>query len=156
MSVIEATSVAVRTMADGTLRLSVDIDPSHSQAAFALFGMPGSPMALAALTQQAAQESAQKSAIAHAQKPFVPKGGNLSKDAAMICNDEMFREWVSVCDGSPVIATSERAAEFMRENCCILSRAELDNDPEAADRFKLLMKQYREWLKGEGECLMTP
>jgi len=49
MTIIEAASVNVKTLADGTLRVSMDVEPRHAQAAFALFGAPGTPMALAAL-----------------------------------------------------------------------------------------------------------
>ena len=36
MSVIEAASVNVKTLMDGTLRISVDVEPRHAQAAFGL------------------------------------------------------------------------------------------------------------------------
>jgi len=49
MTIIEASSVNVKTLADGTLRVSMDVEPRHAQAAFSLFGAPGTPMALAAL-----------------------------------------------------------------------------------------------------------
>ena len=49
MSAIEATSVKVATLVDGTLRVTFDIEPRHARDAFALFGAPGSEMALAAL-----------------------------------------------------------------------------------------------------------
>jgi hypothetical protein len=54
MSVIEATFVKVAgTLADGTLRLVVDVEPRNAQAAFALFNSPGTAMALAALIPNA-------------------------------------------------------------------------------------------------------
>lgn len=58
MSVIEATFVKVAgTLADGTLRLVVDVEPRNAQAAFALFNSPGTAMALAALKPQDADTS---------------------------------------------------------------------------------------------------
>lgn len=54
-SVIPITTRTCKTMADGTLRLQVDIEPTYAQQAFALFGQPDQPGALARLTQEAAQ-----------------------------------------------------------------------------------------------------
>lgn len=54
-SVIQFTSRTARTLVDGTLRLSVDIEPSFANAAFKLFSMPGTPGAIAALTNESAQ-----------------------------------------------------------------------------------------------------
>lgn len=39
-ALVEASSVTVKTMADGTLRLSVDIEPRYARVAFGLFGSP--------------------------------------------------------------------------------------------------------------------
>ena len=49
MTVIAATTVRCQTMADGTLRLVLDIDPGSAVAAFGLFGVPGRAVAMAAL-----------------------------------------------------------------------------------------------------------
>ena len=49
MSAIPCSSVSMRTMADGTLRLSIDIEPANAQDAFRLFAAPGTPAAIAAL-----------------------------------------------------------------------------------------------------------
>lgn len=47
--VIEASSVRCQTLADGTLRMTVEIEPRLALAAFILFRSPGTAMALAAL-----------------------------------------------------------------------------------------------------------
>lgn len=49
--VIEATSVTCKTLVDGTLRITVEIEPNNALAAFALFRQPGTVMALAAIKQ---------------------------------------------------------------------------------------------------------
>jgi len=49
-------SSGARTMADGTLRITVDIPPADAIGAFTAFGSPGSPVALARLTNEAALE----------------------------------------------------------------------------------------------------
>ena len=58
-NVIEGASARISTLADGTLRVTVDIEPRDAQAAFRLFGTPGTAVALAALNSQAQQEAEQ-------------------------------------------------------------------------------------------------
>lgn len=50
-TLIEATSVAMKTLADGTLRITVEVEPYNALAAFTLFRQPGTVMALAAIKQ---------------------------------------------------------------------------------------------------------
>ena len=141
MSAIEAASVGVRTMADGTLRLSVDIEPRHAQAAFKLFGAPGTPVALAALKTKAQQEDK-------------PKGGALSQWVAMRCAEGDFRLWLSETYATewrdtPTHAgplsgrwpnSAEHAANVVRKLCGVTSRAEIDNDAEARERFERVIR----------------
>jgi hypothetical protein len=55
-TLIEATSVAMKTLADGTLRIVVEVEPNNALDAFTLFRAPGTVMALAAI-QQPKEES---------------------------------------------------------------------------------------------------
>lgn len=146
MSVISATSRRCKTLADGTLQLIVEIEPRNAQDAFQLFGMPDVPMVLARLTQEAAQQSARDETIA-ADKP---KGGALAKLAGMWCNDPAFWEWLETDENN--CAHGERGAALcLYDICGIKSRAELDNDPEAAEKFhKFIREPYSEWLKKRG------
>lgn len=48
-NVIEGATARISTLVDGTLRVVVDIEPRDAQAAFRLFGTPGTAVALAAL-----------------------------------------------------------------------------------------------------------
>lgn len=62
---IEAISRGCKaTLADGTVRYVVEIGPEHAADAAQLFGMPGVPVVLVRLTQQAAQQSAQRETVA--------------------------------------------------------------------------------------------
>lgn len=49
-------SSGAKTMADGTLRIAIDIAPSDAIGAFAAFGIPGSPVALARIMNDVAVE----------------------------------------------------------------------------------------------------
>lgn len=137
MTAIPASSVAVRTMADGTLRLSLDIEPRHAGAAFALFGMPGTPAALAALKVGTALP-------ADPEPTEPPKGGPLAKWAAMRGNDPRFQEWLEA--HSP-----ELVAKRIKHICEIKSRAELDTDQNANALFRArIMQPWAEHCRQQG------
>lgn len=132
MSAIEASSVRCQTMADGTLRVVFDVEPRHSNAAFALFGAPGTPAALAALRVQP--------------EPVKPKGGELSKWLAMRCGELPFQLWASVRYAGIMGMvkpgpSADRTAELIRLAIDVDSRAEIDNDPEARARFEVRVRK---------------
>ena len=133
MSAIEASSVRMQTMADGTLRMVVDIEPRHARDAFGLFGTPGTALALAALKPAQPQGAAPK-----------PTGGPLAKLAGRWCNDPAFQRMCSV--NSP-----QAAADVIREECDIESRAELDHNPAAAELFRTKFRvPFQKYMLGRG------
>lgn len=82
-------------------------------------------------------------------EPERPKGGALAKLAGMWCNDAAFVEWLRLTYRGtwtkaqiehPDDAPDDWAAYVIRELCHITSRADLDNDPEAARRFQLAVR----------------
>ena len=140
MTAISAASVGVKTMADGTLRITFDVEPSEAGAAFALFGKPGTPAALAAL--QVGYASVQDSAVStkgeHGEIVDKPKGGPLSKEAALLCQNQVFHHWLET-EHHIDIADEELAAEWIRQICEVKSRAFLDS-PVTRDIY---IKQVR-------------
>lgn len=143
---IQATSRGVKnTLVDGTVRFVIDVEPAQANAAFALLGMPGSPLVVARLTTEAAKEQAQQ----EAQKP---KGGELAKLAGRWCAMPEFQEW---CLGEhSTMRATELAAEWVRETCDIQSRAELDHDEIAAQLFhERIREPFREWCHENGVVL---
>ena len=144
---IQATSRTVKTMADGTLRLTVDISPIHAQNAFTLFGMPDAPVVLARLTQEAAQTQAQNETI-EADKP---KGGFLSQWLAMRCNEPQFWEFVQAKSYSPKTINSYESCDAeVKLYLQIESKTEIDNDTDALKRFHELVRlPYASWLAGK-------
>lgn len=148
---IEAATVTVKTMADNTLRLTVDIEPGSAQQAFALFGTRGSPVVIARLTPQAATASARAATISadtvSTPEPQKPKGGDLSRLAGMWCESREFRDWLCQEFGINDISPAE-AANFIRSECDITSRADLDHDPQAAETFHTMFrKPFLEWQR---------
>ncbi len=125
----------MQTMADGTLRMVVDIEPRHAKDAFGLFGVPGTALALAALktAAQQAQEAAPK-----------PAGGPLAKLAGQWCQMPQFLAW-SGC------STPQAAANFVRDECEVESRAELDHDEKAARLFHTRIREpFSKYMQGAG------
>lgn len=138
--IIEAAAMRCRTMADGSLRIECEIEPRSAQAAFALFGMPGAPMAIAALKVGHAKKSDEPNEPIDSQK-----GGPLAKLAGMWCQSKDFQEWLGV-------PTPAEARLFILEECEIDSRAELDHNQFAAERFHRCVREpYSRWLKAIGK-----
>ena len=137
MSIIEAASVKVSTMADGTLRLTCDIEPRHAQAAFALFGAPGVPLALAALKPTSSELQPEPAPDA--------KGGAAARWLGMRCNEAEFQRWLQ--DAFPAqwqaaagATPREWAASTVRAVLSVESRAEIDNDKRKLARFDLVIR----------------
>lgn len=141
MSAIPASSVSLKTMADGTLRISFDIEPIHAQDAFKLFAAPGTQAAIAALKSGTYLEQP----VA----PEKPKGGELARMAGFFCADAKFWTWINTLSERYVTKESE-AADWVRATCDIKSRAELDHDKAAADYFhQAIRRPYVDYLKSE-------
>jgi hypothetical protein len=136
MSAIEASTVRLQTMADGTLRIVCDIEPRHAQDGFRLFGAPGTPIALARL-------------LTVVEKPEKPKGGEISKWLGMRCNELEFQLWLSdtyleaceeVTHAFQAGSGADRAACVVRMICGVDSRADIDHNPEARERFERMIR----------------
>ena len=145
MSAISAAAMRVRTMADGSLRIEVEVEPQDAQQAFALFGRPGAPMALAALVEghAAVKEPA----------PEKPKGGERAKCAGMLCNDPAFQFWLSKTfseqwEAQPGQTRAEVTANVVRSVCGVQSRVDFDGDSDAWNTFETVFR--RPWLAHNG------
>jgi hypothetical protein len=148
MTVIEAAAMRCKTMADGSLRIEVEVEPRNAQAAFALFGAPGRAVALAALKDGSGAVEPRHEPQAEPAK----KGGEWAKLAGMWCNDPDF--W-AFCNqnftaDSPM-CHADHAALSLRVRCCIQSRAELDHNPEALELFQIHFRRpFMKWMISRG------
>ena len=152
MSVIEGSSVSVKTMSDGTLRLSIDIEPRNAQAAFMLFGAPGRAVALAALVDGHGAVSDTKPERVAEPKEKERKGGEWAKLAGMWCADPEF--WTFLNHQFPNddrVENDKEAALAVRVYCDIGSRAELDHEPAALERFNVKIRRpFMRWMQARG------
>lgn len=143
MSAIPCASVSLKTMADGTLRISFDIEPANAQDAFRLFAAPGTPAAIAALQVGYA-------AASDTPAEDQPKGGALAKLAGMWCADATFQQWLEI-DPDNAAPNESGAALCLYALCDIQSRRQLDHDPAAAERFNRLIRgPYMKWRASKG------
>lgn len=62
-AVVSGSTTTVRTMADGTLRVNIDIDPPQAKQAFDQFGAPGTPVAIARMDITATQQAMRRETI---------------------------------------------------------------------------------------------
>ena len=70
--------------------------------------------------------------------PEKPKGGPLSKAAAMLCQDDKANEYAGILGHTDF-------KELIYARCCIQSRAELDHDKEAAKEYESIKSQFIRW-----------
>ena len=119
MTVIQASSGTYRSRVDGTIVLSVEIEPRFRAEALALFGMPGTPLALAALRDgfQAVQDAPKE------------KIGPLCLLAVQWCKSDDFQAWARV-------ENEDEAAYFIRSTCSVKSRRDLDVGEIAGATFQ--------------------
>lgn len=139
MSAIPAASVNMRTLADGTLRVSFDIEPNQAQDAFRLFAAPGTPVAIAAL----------KSGYAAVAEPDPPKEpvGPLCKWLVMRCGEPEFWEWLGHEWTGGVVDSVGHAGIEVKLMLGIDSRKQIDTDPAVEAKFhELIRLPYQKWL----------
>ena len=154
MSAIPCASVSLKTMADGTLRISFDFEPMHAQDAFRLFAAPGTPAAVAAL--QVGYAAVQPSPVSVMGNPITEKlkGGPLSKLAGMWCATKDFQDWISDNEHKGIYWQCNGPLEaklFVCEMCDIDSRAMLDHNPYAEELFNRLIRgPYSKHLLAKG------
>ncbi|PWJ93602.1 hypothetical protein C8D77_101281 [Mesorhizobium loti] len=75
------------------------------------------------------------------------KGGKLAQTAGIICAERGF--WKFLAEKYDArIETADAAAEWLRAQCGVASRADLDHEPLKAETFRDVEKAYRFWLDG--------
>jgi len=141
-AIVSGVSGTIKTLADGTFRVQIDIEPRFAQNAFRLFGTPGTPAVLVRITNEAAVEHDRAQ-----QDPA--KGGALAKLAGMWCQEPEFWAFLSA-PGGQTILNAEEAANAVRAICGVESRADLDHNAHASMRFQELIRlPYMRWMAGD-------
>ena len=142
MSAISAAAMRVRTMADGSLRIEVEVEPQDAQAAFALFGRPGAPMALAALAVGHAAVQEPEPVTLTVAQPDKP----IARWLAMRCKEPEFQSWATQYEGWGGSRSEANAAALVRHLCGVASRGDIDGNAHAEERFHYYIRiPYAEW-----------
>lgn len=84
------------------------------------------------------------------------KGGELSKWAAMRCNESEFRFWLAI-QLNQDCETAEKARQLILDLCGVSSRRDIDHDEKAKGIFKdLILTPWKRFKNGEygarGNC----
>lgn len=162
MSAIPATRRQFREMADGTIRVQIDVDPPYRDRFFALFSQIDMAVALVPLaigpthvaSPTAKPEKA--SAVAAAEKPAKGKfPPGLTGLAVKWCLDPRFQHWICDeyaaeydVDGDPSEAVAKEVLCYV---CDVESRAQLNTDATAGALFNTRIREpYSAILKELG------
>jgi hypothetical protein len=78
------------------------------------------------------------------------KGGPLARLAGIWANEQTFLDWMR--STNQPANTAADAAEFIRARCCVGSRAQLDHDPVARDRFNRYVREPYAKYRREAGC----
>lgn len=142
VTAIPGTRRAAKELVDGTLSLTVHIQPTDKAAFHRLFPEIDMPIAIAPLAI---------GVLPKAEEP-APEIGPRCKLAVMWCKDEKFQLWLhGQVPGQawPIEMPAEDiAAQQLKESCGVLSRRELDTQPTAGARFDdLIRRPYQSYLR---------
>ena len=131
MSAISGSFVKVLTMADGTPRVTIDLDCTLMECAQVF--EQGAAVAIARLTQEAA--------IKDTQEKTIKRGQTLSQYAALLCKNPKAWEFFGV-------SNETEARQHILDVCDIDSRAALDYDDIAAVHFHdVVRKPFAKWME---------
>lgn len=131
-------------MADGTLRMTFDIEPTQAKDAFSLFAAPGTPVAIAALQVGYATKSDTDIPVS-GKEPLGP----LAKWLVIRCGEPEFWAWLNA-EGAPsadTITNEAEASEVVKFLLSIDSRKEIDGNPKNEEYFhRCIRHPYQKWL----------
>ena len=145
MTGIVATRRAMKELVDGTIRVQIDIDPAFRGAFLQAFPDIDMPVALAPLKPDFAQ-------ITHAE-PDKPKARQTpSQWLAMRCQESEFWAFLGSTIAVPMPSSEAQAIDAVRAILGVTSRAEIDTDPAALERFHSRLREpWIEWQAQEGQ-----
>lgn len=134
MSALMGTFVTVKTMADGTPRLTLDLDCTLADIA-ALGMIPGTPFGIARISGEStvAPVAEQKE-----------RAGQLCVMACNFCKEPAFWSFIREVHKNHIESEAE-AKSWLLEACGIESRRELDTNAVAKSYFMPLRTAYMAW-----------
>ncbi|WP_407531027.1 hypothetical protein [Methylobacterium oryzisoli] len=162
--IIPAAYTKLSTLADGTLRIVLDIEPRHMADAFALFAKPGAPVAIARLTDEAAVAADQPAEPAPAPSPAPERRQTplASKVAMTVDRIEFFdflfeqeayrdlREHVTeeLAPHGGTVAAQSISEEMVKRLCGVSRKRDIVAGSLAGERWKDIWFQFQHWQSG--------
>lgn len=163
MTAILATTKSLRTTVDGTLVVSFEIAPQDAPAAFTAFGLTGTNVGIAPITDDAARDATVRAASTVSGDPIkrTSEPEPLTKEehrqrftelkrtaqAAIRCSEPDFWQFLRRMHGWDVI-DKDSAALAVRSICNVLSRADFNTNQDAAARWDALEGTFYAWTHG--------
>ncbi len=148
MTALLGTFVNVKTMADGTPRLVLDLQCTLAEIA-ALGLIPGTPFGIARISGEASvRRQGEKGVVAglpadssnkNKDSGATEKPGPLCVLACQWCKDQAFWRFLAE-DGNPC-SSEDQARQLILNSCQISSRKELDTNLRAADLFHACIRE---------------
>lgn len=139
---IEATRGTIRELVDGTIRLTVDIDPINKTNFHKRFPDINMRIAIVPMLEPHQIEQAE----GESPPEYVER---ISKWAAMCCQHIDFQQYVAFKRTTD--ATEQRAIEYIYDYCNIVSRRELDvHGSQASKLFRQLHAKFTKWVENRG------
>lgn len=138
MSAVLGTFVSIKTMADGSPRIVLDLQCTLADIA-ALGMIPGTPFGIARISGE--------STVAPVAEEPKERAGQLCVMACNFCADKSFQQWVGAMTGKPYAeVTEEVAKEYILDICGVDSRKDIDKSPSVAHKFhNAIRAPYLEW-----------
>jgi hypothetical protein len=146
-----------------SLQLVFEVPPEKQTEVLTALGPPdslGSVWCAIALLDPKAAEAARNAQ--GAQAPVLPKSTPplvntrekrefkslpLSQQAALACDREAFRRFLSETWPEGSIETAADAAQYVRDYCRVKSRSHLESDGLAGDAWITLYQDFEDWLR---------
>jgi hypothetical protein len=145
MTVLSGAAMTLRTLADGTVRVTVDFEPKDRKACMEMMGEPGQPIAVTAL-------KAGHAAASPGPSPSFRDLGAICREAIDLCKNPAFHGYVEAVTRKPLHSVGEvEAKAFIVNQCSVTSRKELDTAEGARDLFiGHIRTPFQAWLRKAG------
>jgi hypothetical protein len=143
MSIIEASVYGFRMLVDGTLAITLHVDPEHRAAALALMSSPGTPVGVAALKPLHQRGEIVPPVVPP--DPQKPPLGPIGQWFVARCREPAFRQWAIQHHGPDTQDTEVAVKELILERLGGLdSRTQIDWDAGAKEKaLGLFIQPYK-------------
>lgn len=157
-AMVECSTVGFRSLADGTVRFTIDVEPLNRDTALKAFSQPGTACVLAVLTNEVAKKEmvqAEESKAGNPEKSaqarlFHKENNNRwpSNVADAMCRENNFYKYLPTIGYYDVEAGYDSLDKHLKYlSGDILSKKELDTNSDALSEFLKLLADYRKFVQ---------